>query len=77
MPEGFRYIKSWEVEELLCNNYNIFKDLEKPVYYKIINSHNLYRWLGLRRRGDDSFIDGVNRNLNGSYGVRGVLVCKK
>jgi hypothetical protein len=74
LPRGFRFIESWEVEWLLCNNFKIFDGLEKHRYYKIINNHR-YLWLG----GLDSVSQVLSRYLGlyGSNRACGVLICKK
>jgi hypothetical protein len=77
LPKGFRYIKSWEIEYLLFNNFKIFYKLEKHIYYKIINSKNQYRLLWLHRLVNNSDFYGNLRILNNYGRVRGVLICKK
>lgn len=81
VPEGFRFISSWEVEELLCNNFEVFKDLELSSsvgYYKIINpTSKSVRWLWLHRLGFNSGIGGNFRNLTNDNWVRGVLIVNK
>jgi len=76
LPKGWNYLTSWDCEYLLRNNFELFKKLEKYVYYKLNNptGGNVYLWV--RRVGYDSFVSGSSRCLYDGDAVRGVLIWK-
>jgi hypothetical protein len=79
VPKGWKYLSSFECEKLLCNNFELFKDLELSVEvgYYLLKNINGTRYLWLRWLGNNSDIDGNLRVLSNDFRVRGVLVIKK
>jgi len=68
-----RLLEGWEAEWLIENDFRIFEDLKKFIYYKLANG----RYVWVSRLDNGSCVDGDGWSLDFDDGVRGVIVCKK
>ena len=80
MPKGYKYLTSWEFEELFNKRNKLFLEFEKSCYYALINpkgSRCRYRYFWNSCYDFDGFQISGSGNLNFCGRSRGVLIWKK